>query len=87
MGEQFATQLPRFLAGLRRKQNLTGQLQVWTSPRQRSIGTASHFKDLFDSSQCSIHRKSHLVEINLGEADGLSAEQVQVPHFLRAGLI
>lgn len=75
-GQDFAKALPRFVEGLRREQNLTHPLFIWTSPRIRSLGTASNFMLDFNAGPVQIFQKSALVEFNPGAIDGLTESEI-----------
>lgn len=87
-GEQFATRLARFMKQLRSSTSFSSttsgssaqqqpQLRIWTSPRQRSAGSAARFPSLYDATPFTIRQKSGLVEINAGAVDGLTDDEVR----------
>ena len=77
VGEKYAESLPVVLQRIRESQNLTGILKVWTSPRQRSLGSAFHFSHAYTLSPCHIFQKASLVAICMGVFDGLSEEAIK----------
>ena len=76
-GVEYSMALPRFLDKLRLKQTLNTTLKVWTSPRQRSTGTARYFGEIYRQGPALVSSKPSLVEMNPGAVDGLSDDEVK----------
>lgn len=52
-------------------------LKIWTSPRQRSAGTARYFHESYHATSVTVEEKWNLVEMNPGIVDGLATEEIQ----------
>jgi 6-phosphofructo-2-kinase/fructose-2,6-biphosphatase 4 len=52
-------------------------LKIWTSPRQRSAGTARHFHECYTAAPFVIEQKWNLVEMNPGVVDNLSDTEIR----------
>lgn len=75
-GREHSRKLAEFIKDRQRKNygETKRNLEVWTSTRVRSIQTAEHF------SPFTIRHRSQMVEINRGDYDGSSAEDIKAKY-------